>query len=350
MLDLVTEASPLGTLLEDTRGVVGVVLGTVEGEVRAIVGSVVDSDATGVVAATLVAELSKIGRLLGLGELGVASIKAATAARVFAQQSGTVVTIELDPKRPIGELETKLRTVAWAPDEEILQPVVNRVPTVPNTERPRGATRPPPLPPPLPPPPGATRPPPPAGLGRLGSPTVPPPMAGSVAAQAKSVGSGPVFTGDLEEFCLPDLLEFLRNSHRTGLLMCTSDRGVGRIQLSRGMIIGAESPNALDLRAHFIASPALTPDQRRVLAGLPLECFSDEAIVDELASRELAPRDEVERARIERIYSAFREMMAWTSGRFSFDPAVPIATNPALALSTQTILMQIFQEQDEQGR
>jgi hypothetical protein len=29
---------------------------------------------------------------------------------------------------------------------------------------------------------------------------------------------------------------------------------------------------------------------------------------------------------------------------------VPVVTNPALALSAQSILMQIYQEQDEQGR
>jgi len=41
-------------------------------------------------------------------------------------------------------------------------------------------------------------------------------------------------------------------------------------------------------------------------------------------------------------------MVGWTSGRFTFDPTVPIVTNPALALSAQSILMQIYQEQDEQ--
>jgi hypothetical protein len=166
----------------------------------------------------------------------------------------------------------------------------------------------------------------------------------------KSVGSGPVFTGDLEEFCLPDLLEFLRNSHRTGLLMCTTSAGVGTIQLSRGMIIGADSPNALDLREHFLTSPEVDPDRRRVLATLPPECFGDELVEGVLVARALAEHDEVERVRVARIYSAFREMMGWTVGRFSFDPGVPIVTNPALALSAQSILMHIYQEQDEQGR
>jgi hypothetical protein len=170
------------------------------------------------------------------------------------------------------------------------------------------------------------------------------------ASQAKAVGSGPAFTGDLEEFALPDLLEFLRNSHRTGLLVCSTAIGTGTIQLSRGMIISADSPHALDVREQLLTSPALAPEQRHVLAGLSAECFGDEMIEGVLVSRDLVPRDEVERVRIARIYSAFREMMAWTSGRFSFDPAVPIVTNPALALSAQSILMSIYQEQDEQGR
>src|SRR5262249_17931365 len=146
------------------------------------------------------------------------------------------------------------------------------------------------------------------------------------------------------------LLEFLRNSHRTGLLVCTTAAGMGTIQLSRGMIIGADSPHALDLREHLLASAELAPEQRRALAALPAECFGDDVIDGVLVSRDLVPRDEIEQARVARIYSAFREMIGWTVGRFSFDPGVAVVTNPALALSAQSILMHIYQEQDEQGR
>lgn len=402
MPDLAREANKLGALLEETRGVVGVALGTAGGQLRAIVGSVVDGDASAAVAAALTDELGRIGSLLGLGELGVASLKATTASRVFARQAGAAVVIELDPRRPLGELEAKLQTVAWAPEGEPLEPTVNRVPSKPVAERvespgtpgrptgglarpgallpPATRTIPPPLhdpapnrpappsaptlpnrqslpprdtlPRPMRPTPSpiagpATRPPP-----TRPSPTRPPPPAPPVTLPPpmKSVGSGPVFTGDLQEFCLPDLLEFLRNSHRTGLLMCTTSTGVGTIQLSRGMIIGADSPNALDLREHLLTSPEVDPDRRRVLATLPPEWFGDELVEGVLVSRELVAHDEVERARVARIYSAFREMMAWTAGRFSFDPGVAIVTNPALALSAQSILMHIYQEQDEQGR
>jgi predicted regulator of Ras-like GTPase activity (Roadblock/LC7/MglB family) len=371
----------LGALLEETRGVVGVVLGTADGELRAVVGSVADGNTGAAVTASLTEALSYIGTLLGLGELEVASIKGTTAARVVARQAGAVVAIELDAKRPLGDLETKLRTQAWAPPQEDIpeelpeelteevmeRPAVNRAPTVPLHQRqsqammaasaPPSPSRPSSsVPVPLPPPKEMSRAgratPPPAPLGGpyaatprgTPSPTTP----SNVPSEMKQVGSGPVFTGDLEEFALPDLLEFLRNSHRTGLLMCTTASGVGTVQLSRGMIIGADSPNALDLREHFLTSADVAPDRRRALAALPPESFGDDMIDGVLG--DMMPRDDVERARVARIYSAFREMMAWTSGRFSFDPAVPVAANPALALSAQSILMQIFQEQDEQGR
>jgi hypothetical protein len=419
MIDLISEQSTLGVLLEETRGVVGVVLGTVDGELRTVVGSFVDGDATAATAASLTEELSKIGALLGLGELGVASLKAPSAARVFARQSDAVLAIELDPKRPIGELENKLRTLEWMPRHDRLEsPAINRVPTVPHEDvdghlgaSGASGTPPPsngPSPGPIPanalpianvrarpsfsarsPSPGNTlaRPTPPGsllrpsgntgaapprllgatiprskaptppiipGAGRSpappGAPSIRPSVPTRLPAQVKAIGGGPVFTGDLEEFCLPDLLEFLRNSHRSGLLMCTTTGGVGTIQLSRGMIISAESPNALNLREYFLNSADVPLERRRALAELPAECFGEDMIDGALVTRDLVAPDDMERARVLRIYSAFREMIRWTVGRFSFDPGVAVVTNPGLALSAQTILMHIYQEQDENAR
>jgi predicted regulator of Ras-like GTPase activity (Roadblock/LC7/MglB family) len=416
---LTMDSSTLDNLLVDTTGVVGVVVGTADGEVLQIDGEVADGDAVAAVAASLTGELGKIGALLNLGELRVASLKAATAARVFTRQTGAVIAIELDAKRPLGDIETKLRSMVWAAEDEfdapagrgpigraepagpagpaapLTRPVALPLPppprdrfetsdpfehsgerTNPRLQRPTPAPpiasdrvhRPAPTPPPrsssaripavrlpTPPPVAPMRPtPPPAALVRPSQqvpvpPSRPTPPPHSGPAPAATAGSGPVFTGDLEEFCLPDLLEFLRNSHRTGILSCTTETGSGTVQLSRGMITGADSPNALDLREHFLTNPELGLDRRRALAALPPECFGEDAIDDELGARALVSREEIETARTARIYSAFREMIAWTRGRFSFDPAAPI-THPALALSAQSILMQIYQEQDEQDR
>ncbi|HET7504606.1 MAG TPA: DUF4388 domain-containing protein [Kofleriaceae bacterium] len=368
-----TQTGAIGSLIEQTQGVVGAVLGTASGELRAVVGSVTNGDSGVAAVAVLTSELAAAGKLLGLGELDVASVKSASASRVLSRQAGAVLSIELDPRRPLGELETKLRTLAWAPPD-IDEPTVEYAPPVPLHERMTEATRPPV-------PPGPTRRlttqnltrverPTPQGMARtdrptsqampradrptrppsMGEPAPLPPPPGAPGRSMKSVGSGPVFSGDLEEFCVPDLLEFLRGSQRTGLLMCTTAGGTGTVQLSRGMIVNADSPHALDLREHLLTAVELSPEQRSTLAALPPDSFSDDALEDASELRDLVPRDELDRARVARIYSAFREMVGWTTGRFSFDPAVPVITNPSIALSAQSILMQLFEEQDEQAR
>jgi predicted regulator of Ras-like GTPase activity (Roadblock/LC7/MglB family) len=398
MLDFTMESSTLDNLLIDTVGVVNVVVGTAEGEVTAIDGSVADGDALAAVAASLTGELAKVGLLLNLGELRVASLKGASAGRVFTRQGEAVIAIELDAKRPLGDLETKLRSMVWAAEDEFDVPGrpggphSNRIegpltrplalplppppappdrarrptPTAVTSER---AARPTPTPPPLRSASSSTRipriptPPPmpvvaphrptplPATIQRVQVPMpparpTPPPQP---VQPASSSGSGPVFTGDLEEFALPDLLEFLRNSHRTGVLSCTSPTGEGVVRLSRGMITGADSPNALDLREHFLTNSELALDRRRALAALPHDYFNEDLIDEMLGAHALVSVEEIEAARTARIYSAFREMIGWTRGRFSFDPSAAIG-NHALALSAQSILMSIYQEQDEQDR
>ncbi|HEY0483134.1 MAG TPA: DUF4388 domain-containing protein [Kofleriaceae bacterium] len=339
MVNLFEHPSALADLLRETRGVIGVVLGTVGGMLSTVTGTVVDGVATSAAAAALTGELSAIGSVLGLGDLAVVSLKAPTNARVIAQQCGAVIAIELETNRPLGKLETELGTLTWAPEESVLERLsINRVPTVPLKERITGSTLPPPLQA------VSQRPSPVSGGPGMLSPSPP-----SVPIPVPSVGSGPVFTGGLEELGLADLLEFLRNSQRTGRLTCTSPAGTGAIMLSRGMIISAASPNALDLRKYLLASPHVGSEARRELAALAAENFNDDAIDGVLVSRSLVPRDELERARVARIHSAFREMLGWKAGQFSFDPGAPVVANPAFALTVQSVLMRLYQEEDERS-
>ncbi len=262
--------------------------------------------------------------------------------------------IEMDPRSQLGELEAKLCSVPWAAAEAAPPPppkpqLVERrsspaIPPPPRFDRASSPSGPLPLPPPPPVPPRNTRTGPPMPARRPSQPSA------SSSTSMRAATPSPVFTGDLEEFNLPDLLEFLRNTHRTGLLECVGEAGTGTVELSRGMIIGADSPNAIDLREHFMISPEIDADRRRQLATLPVDYFSDGAMDTMLVERGVISAGDAEAARTARVYSAFREMMAWTSGRFSFDPGVPISSSPSLQLSAQSVLMHIFQEQDEQNR
>jgi hypothetical protein len=125
----------------------------------------------------------------------------------------------------------------------------------------------------------------------------------------------PVFAGELGELALPNLLEFLRGGQRTGTLVCTTPHGIGTVHMQRGLVTAASSP-----------------------AAAPDEPLADHATADD-----------VTRART-RIYTAFREMMTWTTGRFAFtaEPFGDTAALPPLALSAQTILIHLYQETDQE--
>lgn len=62
------------------------------------------------------------------------------------------------------------------------------------------------------------------------------------------------FVGDLQLFALPDLLDFLQSSRRSGTLVITSDVGTMAVHLARGSITGAASPGATSL-GHTVQRP-----------------------------------------------------------------------------------------------
>ncbi|MBW2537323.1 MAG: tetratricopeptide repeat protein, partial [Deltaproteobacteria bacterium] len=77
------------------------------------------------------------------------------------------------------------------------------------------------------------------------SPHQPPPIPAD--AKRKSVEPKAVFTGDLQLFAVPDLLDFLNSSRRTGTLVITSENGIGAVHLKDGDIAGAASPNSTNV-------------------------------------------------------------------------------------------------------
>jgi Domain of unknown function (DUF4388) len=384
MLNLATGTSTLEVLLRESGVVTGAVLATSEGEVLAMTGSVrPGGDDLAAVAALLTRELATMGTSLGLGLFSVASLKGEASARVFAAQGDSALVVEVDARRPLTELESRLRSSQWstwrvpagfeagaitaehpafnADGTAASAPERSRATAGPATIRrasiplPQGSV-PRPLRGPPPPPPAAYQA---AGSGADGDGaprsrpamiTRPRPTHAEGSGQARLASSESAFSGGLEEFALPDLLEFMRNGVRTGLLTCISDAGVGTVQLVRGLIVSAESPGARSLRDQLVSSAALPPERRREIDRLPALSFNDAVIDAALVETKLLSAEEVELARVARVYAAFREMISWTTGRFSFEPGVSAERQPGLQLTAQSVLLQIFQEQDERAR
>lgn len=410
MLNLATGASPLETLLREAGGVISAVLGTIDGEVRAATADAGPSDDLAALTAAVSRELTLAGEAMGLGGFFVLSVKGTNTTRVFARQGGAILALLVDSRQPLGELEARLRSSSWqlreappsgpahpravtppppppprngaakklsdmgvvsgvlpspAPPAPIAgaangsRPVSRAIIPTPAVRAPRSPHS--PLPAPLPTPqampalsPQTSASTPVEEVVTRQRPAVitrPRHLAAEGSTRDKPSGGEAVFAGQLEEFPLADLLVFMRNGVRTGLLTCITEQGAGSVQLVRGLITGADSPAAGTLRDHLLARPGLTASQRLELTVLPHESFlDDDAIEQALLPRGLVSVDELAEARETRVFAAFREMVNWTTGRFSFEPSAPPAREPAIEMSAQSVLLQIFREQDEQSR
>lgn len=131
---------------------------------------------------------------------------------------------------------------------------------------------------------------------------------------------GSAFNGDLGQFSIAELLEFLRASRRSGVLFCRGGDRVGVLHLSRGNIVDARLPSAEEAAA--AAPPA------------PLDAD---------------PRAWEERER--QVLAVLTELVEWHDGQFLFDPEPTEVGAPAAAgLDTQGLLLEVFRRIDEEGR
>lgn len=120
-----------------------------------------------------------------------------------------------------------------------------------------------------------------------------------------------VFSGDLGEFNLPELLEFLRVGRRSGTLICRSGSGQGALRLSRGNIVEARCSS----RPHSAVEH---------LGNLTSRSLADEAL------------------------AVLTELVRWTDGQFYFEPSKdPPVEQAEPCVDTQWVLLEVFKRMDE---
>ncbi len=187
------------------------------------------------------------------------------------------------------------------------------------------------------------------------APSAPPPvpqLSGSSLLARRSQGPGAaldaVFSGQLSVFAFPDLLEFLRSAKRTGLLVCSSARGIAALRLRDGRITDADSPGTPDVGELLLRA--------RKISALALRAVPDEpgqAIGDVLVREGLADAAAVEEALERRIGLAVRELVEWKDGEFAFNREAEAGEPPAriaVALDPQAVLLNVFKDMDEESR
>ncbi|MBN2525500.1 MAG: DUF4388 domain-containing protein [Deltaproteobacteria bacterium] len=169
----------------------------------------------------------------------------------------------------------------------------------------------------------------------------------------KSDMASKLFSGELNAFSLADLLEFLRNGRRTGSLLCSSEKGVGAIELKDGFICSAIVPDIDNIGTLLLERGKITAEklaegieaQEKDISGAKLGAI--------LAKRGFVDAESVREAIVAQTFSAIRNMLDWTCGRFVFSPAALTGTQPVcvdIRLDVQFVLMELYRKIDEENR
>lgn len=183
---------------------------------------------------------------------------------------------------------------------------------------------------------------------------LPPPVPPPSPAKARStVEPKAVFTGDLQLFAVPDLLDFLNSSRRTGTLVITSENGIGAVHLKDGFIAGAASPNSTNMGDLLIEEGVITADQLESAIENQKTKSPDRLLGSILLDLGMVERVQLQAALEAQVRGALGEMVGWTNGRFAFEPDRNGPANPSeieLNLDTRGVLLDVLRQYDEQNK
>lgn len=162
------------------------------------------------------------------------------------------------------------------------------------------------------------------------------------------------FTGDLQLLAVPDLLDFLKNSRRTGTLVITSEHGIGAVHMRNGMITGAAAPGCDNIGALLVVEGKLTDAQLNTAIEAQQANPSEKMLGALLVEKGLVDRETMIAAIKRQVNLALRNMVGWTSGQFAFE-SDRVSEGSTMAdieieLDTQAILLDVLRELDEENK
>jgi Flp pilus assembly protein TadD len=165
-------------------------------------------------------------------------------------------------------------------------------------------------------------------------------------------GDAAAIVGTLEVFAVPDLLEFLKNARRTGILHISSARGLGDVHLDDGRITSASSPSVGKLGDFLRAAGCITDRDLQTTIVQQQAGERADYLGSMLVERGLIDTSTLRGMLVQQVKSAIGEMVGWTEGMFAFEPAPPgEATDDAPAgLDVDMILLDVMRELDERNR
>jgi tetratricopeptide (TPR) repeat protein len=173
----------------------------------------------------------------------------------------------------------------------------------------------------------------------------------SKAIEALTSRSSAAIAGRLEEFAVPDLLEFLKGSRRTGVLHLSSTEGAGEVRFLSGKVTAASAPGASKLGDLLRATDEISEDALREAINRQQAENSTEPIGILLLHEGVIDLATLGETLGKQIRSVIARLVRWKQGSFAFEPA-PLdqaAPTAQVALDVSKILIDLVGDQEDEG-
>lgn len=155
------------------------------------------------------------------------------------------------------------------------------------------------------------------------------------------------FTGDLQIFTLPELLEFLRNQRATGELLVRATEGEGRVRLHEGHIIAVTHPRRRPLGEVLVDVELITLTDLKRSVIRPEDLDRDTLVAQVLVNQRMVERDTLHDIMSDLIVEGIRELVTWTTGAVVFRRGPPGLDPPEVQVDPRMALLEAMRRIDE---
>jgi tetratricopeptide (TPR) repeat protein len=153
--------------------------------------------------------------------------------------------------------------------------------------------------------------------------------------------------GDLQNFQILDVLEFLRSGSKTGALMVSSPHGTGVVRLVRGRVTSASVPGVRRL-GETLVDQGVVRAEELVAALARQENDREEALGTLLLREGVVDGPQLQDAVFRQIMGSLDEMLGWSEGAFSFQGAED-ELPPPISFSLQEITLKLVKMRDHRA-
>ncbi len=162
--------------------------------------------------------------------------------------------------------------------------------------------------------------------------------------------SGAAIAGDLQLVQLIDLLEFLRQNRRSGILRMVSPQGIGEVHLSGGRLAGVTTTTSERLGELMVREGLLGEADLQRAIGHQAAQETRRALGQVVMDLGLVDAEALKPLINHQVQHALAEVLRWKEGHFAFEAGEAINRHPGLEFDTAHTMFEALRMIDEEAR